>query len=113
MFRKTSIAALVAVSALSFAAPVMAQGIEIGRDGIRVVPQGQPQRIERVERRESVSSRQISERQAVRIARSEGVEDVDSITKTRSAYRIAGADRRGDDIRVDIDISSGEVLSVR
>lgn len=101
---------------LALATPAMSQGIQIGPDGIRVVPQeqvrerdGRPER--REERRED--RRELSEREAVRIARQEGVREVDSVRRTRGAYRIVGIDRRGDDIQVDIDRRNGAVLSVR
>lgn len=106
--------ALALALSLGLAAPAFSQSIEIGRDGIRVLP-NQDVREERIDRRNerAVRGDGVSEREAVRIARSQGVRDVDAITKTRRAYRIAGVDRRGDDIRVDIDRRSGEVLSVR
>ncbi|MEE2951337.1 MAG: PepSY domain-containing protein [Pseudomonadota bacterium] len=107
--------ALALALSLGLAAPAFAQSIEIGRDGIRLVPNQQDVREERIDRRDERAIRAdgLSEREAVRIARSQGVREVDAITKTRRAYRIAGIDRRGDDIRVDIDRRSGEVLSVR
>ncbi|MCK5933357.1 MAG: PepSY domain-containing protein [Fulvimarina manganoxydans] len=106
--------ALALALSLGLAVPAFAQSIEIGRDGIRLVP-NQDVREERIDRRDERAIRAdgLSEREAVRIARSQGVREVDAITKTRRAYRIAGIDRRGDDIRVDIDRRSGEVLSVR
>ena len=48
----------------------------------------------------------------MRIAKGEGVREVEEVRRTRSAYRIDGIDRRGDDIRVNVDRVSGEVLSV-
>ena len=104
-------------AAIALATPSFAQGIQIGKDGIRLVPNEQTQERDYRGRdhrdRDRVERDEVSEREAVRIARREGVRDVDSITKTRRSYRIAGIDRRGDDIRVDIDRRSGEVLSVR
>ncbi|MCB8839061.1 PepSY domain-containing protein [Aurantimonas sp. VKM B-3413] len=105
-------------AAIALATPALAQGIQIGKDGIRLVPNEQTQERDYRDRdhrgHDSRAERdEVSEREAVRIARRQGVRDVDSITKTRRSYRIAGIDRRGDDIRVDIDRRSGEVLSVR
>ena len=82
--------ALALALSLGLAAPAFSQSIEIGRDGIRVLP-NQDVREERIDRRNerAVRGDGVSEREAVRIA------------------------RRGDDIRVDIDRRSGEVLSVR
>ncbi len=112
---KSWIYGIVAAASVATAAPSFAQGIEIGPNGVRVVPQQELRRDDNRSDRAARSDRgqQISERQALRIARGEGVDEVDSVTKTRQAYRIAGIDRRGDDIRVDIDLRSGEVLSVR
>lgn len=56
--------------------------------------------------------REISERQAVRIARAEGVRTVDEVKRTRSRYVIEGLDRRGRDIEVSVDRRTGDVLSV-
>ena len=114
-----------AAAALLAASPAVSQSLQIGKNGVRVVPQGQEQTDRDVRMRDRRDSdvrdrdaddrvlAEVSERQAIRIAKGEGLRDVDSVTKTRKSYRIAGVDRRGDDIRVDIDRRSGEVLSVR
>lgn len=105
-----------AAATLALAPPAMAQGIQIGPDGIRIVPQEQVrERDGRPERREERRDerREVSEREAVRIARQEGVREVDSVRRARGAYRVVGVDRRGDDIQVDIDSRNGAVLSVR
>ncbi|ATU92117.1 PepSY domain-containing protein [Phyllobacterium zundukense] len=81
-----------------------AQSIVIGPDGVRL-REAAPERVER-------RYYEIGERQAVRIARSEGVRDVDNVRRTRSRYVVEGIDRRGDDIRVDIDRQTGDVISV-
>ncbi|MGO4448889.1 PepSY domain-containing protein [Phyllobacterium sp. TAF24] len=93
-------AALMVVSS----APSYAQSIEIGPGGVRLV---EPQ-MERSYRRIS----NISERTAVRIARAEGLRDVDDVTRTRSRFIIEGTDYRGDDIKVSVDRRTGEVISV-
>ncbi|SJZ83662.1 PepSY domain-containing protein [Consotaella salsifontis] len=103
---------LLAASSVIASQPSFAQGIEIGPNGVRVLTPETRDR-DRDMRRPMRQEREISERQAVRIARSEGLSEVDSVTKTRSQYRVAGVDRRGDDIRVDIDRFTGEVLRVR
>lgn len=108
-----------AISAVALASPASSQGIEIGPDGVRILePQGryegrgydrrEDRRDDRYERR-----RELSEREAVRIARSEGLREVDDVLRTRRTFRVIGADRRGRDIRVEIDRRTGEVLSVR
>jgi hypothetical protein len=104
---------VLAAATLALTTPAMSQGIEIGRDGIRILPQEQVrERDARPERREE-RRRELSEREAVRIARQEGVREVDSVRRTRGTYRVVGIDRRGDDIQVDIDRRNGAVLSVR
>lgn len=102
------------------AAPALAQGIEIGPNGVRVIdPRERETRRDReVETRRGEDAdlrreRGISQREAVRIARREGIRDVDSVSERRRVYRIDGADRRGRDITVDVDRMSGDVVSVR
>ncbi|MEK1891327.1 MAG: PepSY domain-containing protein [Phyllobacterium sp.] len=102
--RKLLIAGATALVALTSAPQAFAQSIVIGPDGVRLA---EPYR-EPVYR-----SREISEREAVRIARSEGVRDVDDVRRTRSRFVVEGVDRRGDDIRVDIDRRTGDVVAVR
>lgn len=99
------------MSAAAVPAPALSQGIEIGPDGVRILEPRGPDRVEG--RRDRRDRREISERDAVRIARSEGVREVDEVVARRGTYRVLGADRRGRDIRVDIDRRSGEVISVR
>jgi hypothetical protein len=90
---------------LTFAAPQSyAQSIEIGPGGVRLQ---QPSR-ERMVRR----TIEIDERQAVRIAKREGIRSVDDVRRTRSRYLVEGSDRRGNDMRVSVDRRSGEVISV-
>ncbi|MBZ9655195.1 PepSY domain-containing protein [Phyllobacterium lublinensis] len=105
MLKKLAIVGIAGLMAATAVPQAFAQSIIIGPDGVRLrepVP-------ERVERR----SYEIGERQAVRIARAEGVRDVDNVRRTRSRFVVEGIDRRGDDIRVDIDRETGDVISVR
>jgi len=102
--RKLLIVGATALVALTSAPQAFAQSIVIGPDGVRLAePDRQP----------VYRSREIGEREAVRIARSEGVRDVDDVRRTRSRYVVEGVDRRGDDIRVDIDRRTGDVIAVR
>jgi hypothetical protein len=55
----------------------------------------------------------VTEREAVRIAKGEGVRDVEDIRRTKSAYKVEGTDRSGDDIVVTVDRRSGDVVSVQ
>ncbi|MBC8130240.1 MAG: PepSY domain-containing protein [Rhizobiaceae bacterium] len=111
MLKSIIIAGTIALASSASILPSTAQGIEIGRDGIRL-QEPQRERVREGDRRE-VRRAKVTERDAVRIARGEGVRDVEDIRTTRSAYRIEGLDRRGDDIRVDVDRRSGDVLSVQ
>ena len=104
MMRKLLIVGATALVALTSAPQAFAQSIVIGPDGVRLA---EP------ERAPVYRSRGISEGEAVRIARSEGVRDVDDVRRTRSRYVVEGVDRRGDDIRVDIDRRTGDVIAVR
>ncbi len=110
-----------AILALASAAPAVAQSLEIGPNGVRVVPDrgppppdwrdGPPPRWR--EGPPPRDRRGISEREAVRIARSEGVREVDDVYRRGPTIRVDGGDRRGRDITVIIDRRSGEVIDVR
>ncbi|WP_152047217.1 PepSY domain-containing protein [Aureimonas psammosilenae] len=119
MKNKLMIAGILALGLTSVTAPAMAQGIEIGPNGVRVIdPRDRDARDRDVRdrdvRRDDVRRDQgISQREAIRIARSEGVRDVDNVTERRRSFRVDGADRRGRDITVDIDRITGDVISVR
>ncbi|WP_244640426.1 PepSY domain-containing protein [Aureimonas glaciei] len=90
----------------------MAQNIEIGPNGVRLVqPETEIRRDRDRDRRPD--RREISEREAIRIARGEGLRDVDRVRRTDRAYRISGSDRRGRDIQVVVDRRRGDVISVR
>ncbi|WAP67024.1 PepSY domain-containing protein [Jiella pelagia] len=108
---------VLAAAVLAMATPAMSQSIQIGRDGIRVVPQedvrGRRDRDERHRDDRRHVREGVSEREAVRIARRQGMRDVGAVTRTRNSYRVAGTDRRGHRIRVDIDRDSGAVIRVR
>ncbi|WP_062111066.1 hypothetical protein [Aureimonas sp. AU40] len=115
MIRKNLTLALAAVALLGTAAPSLAQGIEIGRDGVRLVDPSQQRNPNQRDdmRRDDRRGREIGERDAVRIARSQGVREVDDVTRMRNSFRVMGTDRQGDDIQVDVDRRTGEVLAVR
>jgi len=108
MYRFSAIAAAI-VTALVSAVPVQAQSIEIGPNGIQVNPDDD-RRMYRDRRDYGV---EISERRAARIARSEGMDEVDSVSRRRNVYVVRGVDRDDNDMRVVIDRRSGEVLEVR
>ena len=104
MYKFSAVAAVVLTSLVS-AIPVNAQSIEIGPNGIQVNP-------DRDRDRRPRRDREISERQAARIAYREGMREVDDVSRRRSVIVMRGADRRGDDMRVVIDRRTGDVLEV-
>ncbi len=87
---------------LAVASPSVAQNIEFGPGGVRVGP----------DRQERVQREEITRRDAVRIARRQGVVDVDSVRETRSGWTVDGSDRDGEDLTVRLS-GTGEVLDVR
>lgn len=107
MSRKSITFGMLALATAAFVTPAASQSIQLGPDGVRINQDDNA----RSNRNRRVA--EISERQAVRIAKAEGVRDVDDVDLMRRAYRIEGTDRSGEDIRVDVDRFSGEVLSVR
>lgn len=108
MYKFTAIA-VAFMSAVVFTAPAHSQSIEIGPNGIRVNPDGNNQ----MDRNRRAVRGEISERQAARIARGEGMDEVESISRRRNTYVIRGVDRRNNDMRVIIDRRTGEILEVR
>lgn len=101
MFKSLAIAAIAVVTIMS-ATPSFSQSIEIGPGGVRVNPDMGP----------PPADMGISERQAIRIARGEGLREVDDVAHRRNVFIVQGVDRDGDDIKVVIDRRTGEVLSV-
>lgn len=110
MMRNKLALAILTSATIAVAMPAFAQGIEIGRGGVRVVPDRPPPDYERRDRRDRDF---IGRRAAIRIARSEGLRDVDNVHEGRHSYVVDGTDRRGRDISVRIDAFTGQVLSVR
>ena len=100
----TLIAGVAMTAGLGFASlPASAQGIQIGPGGVRVDPgfrRGGP-------------DEDLSRGDAVRIARREGLVDVDNVGRRGPRFIVRGSDRRGDDITVVIDSRSGDVVDVR
>ena len=104
MFKKFMLIGTAVLLTLTAVPQSYAQSIEIGPGGVRLQ---QPSR-ERMVRR----TMEMDERQAVRIAKREGIRSVDDVRRTRSRYLVEGSDRRGNDMRVSVDRRSGEVISV-
>ncbi|WP_182086937.1 PepSY domain-containing protein [Aureimonas sp. ME7] len=119
--------ALAACLAVAGAVPAFSQSLEIGPGGLRVLPdddrRGPPDRYDRPfppprgpydgppPRRGPPPG--ISEREAARIARYEGMREIDDVFRQRRVIRVEGADRRGRDMTVIIDARSGDVIDVR
>jgi hypothetical protein len=104
---KHAFAAAIFVAALGAGCGATAQTIEFGPGGVRVGPG--------YDRRPPPPARYddgISEREALRIARRQGVEEVDRVRPTPRGWVVGGTDRNGDDIRVVIS-RYGEVIDVR
>lgn len=107
MSMKAICAAALVAATLGLGHGALAQTIEFGPGGVRVGPSYDrypppPPRYEDG----------ISEREAVRIARRQGVEEVDRVRPTPRGWVVGGSDRNGDDIRVIIS-RYGEVIDVR
>ncbi|WP_061930381.1 hypothetical protein [Aureimonas sp. AU22] len=97
-------------------APAVAQSLELGPNGLRVAPDTRrgpdyDYDYDRPPPRRGPPG--ISERQAARIARSEGMREIDDVFRQRRTIRVEGADRRGDDMTVIIDGRTGDVIDVR
>jgi len=108
MYRFSAIAAVI-VAALLSTVPAQAQSIEIGPNGIQVNPDDD----RRMHRDRRDYGDEISERRAARIARNEGMDEVESVSRRRNVYVVRGLDRDDNDMRVIIDRRSGDVLEVR
>jgi hypothetical protein len=93
------------------ASPARGQGIEVGPGGVRVDPGWD--RDDYRDRRYREYSGGISRREAIRAARSAGLDDVEGVSNTGRVWRVEGADRRGLDMTVIVHGRTGEVLSVR
>jgi len=91
-------AALVAGLGMGATAPVaQAQvGIELGEGGVRL----------------RVPGRGVSEREAIAVARDNGVVDVSRVVRSGDQWRVIGEDRRGNEIRVFVDADNGRVIRV-
>lgn len=113
MYKFSAVAAMM-VSAFVLANAAQAQTFEIGPNGIQVNPDGgrQTER-DRVQRDRRPDRGEISERRAARIARDEGMDEVESVSQRRNTFIIRGIDRRDNDMRVVVDRRTGEVLEVR
>ena len=102
-FVKTLIAGAVLGAGLGLAAaPSSAQDIRIGPGGVQVGPGFRGDR-----------GGDLSRGEAIRIARREGLVDVDDVGRRGPRLIVRGSDRRGDDITVVVDSRSGEVIDVR
>ena len=100
-----TMAAGLGIAGLGLTAPASAQGIQIGPGGVRVDP-GYRDRGPR-------DDVDLSRGEAIRIARRQGLVDVDGVDRRGPRFIVRGSDRRGDDITVVVDSRSGDVIDVR
>ncbi len=108
-FRSSSLTGgLVALSLGLAASPALAQGISIGPGGVQVDPGYRRGYDDRGPPRS-----ELTRGEATRIARREGLVDVDTVDRRGPRLIVRGSDRRGDDITVVVDSRSGDVLDVR
>lgn len=77
-----------------------AQSVQIGPGGVRITP----------DRNHRRGDWRISEREAVRIARRQGLVDVNRVARAGREWRVSGINRRGHRMRVIIDARSGRIL---
>lgn len=104
------------LSLTAIAAPAAAQEFLIGPNGVEVIEprdRGYDRRDRGPDRRDRRDRYELSDREAVRIARREGLREVDNVSRRRAVIRVDGIDRRGRDITVIIDRRSGDILNVR
>ena len=116
MFSKTTIlaAGLAALMSVGSIGAASAQGIQIGPDGVQIIPRGyqQDNRRDYGRDRDHRQMREISQRDAIRIAKRNGLREVSFVDQSRRAYEVNGFDRRSRDIVVVVDRRTGEVLDV-
>jgi hypothetical protein len=105
--KKWIAAGAIVLGVAGISAPALSQGIEFGPNGVRLNDGRDNGRYNRDD------DDGITQREAIRIARSEGLRDVDNVSERRRSFRVEGSDRRGRDITVDVDKFNGNVLSVR
>jgi hypothetical protein len=102
---KTQLIAVAFAALLAAGGPALAQGIEFGPGGVRI-DRGEDGG--RYRDRGDV----VSRGEAIRIARDEGLRDVDDVSRRGWRWIVDGNDRRGRDIRVTVDARSGNVIDV-
>jgi hypothetical protein len=105
---KKTLAALAFASILGAAGSAGAQSIEFGPGGVRITPPG----FEEPYRHRDRSDYGISERDAIRIARRNGVRQVEFVDRHRNSFEVAGRDRRDRRITVVVDRRDGDILDV-
>lgn len=100
--RTTILSGLLLAATLGLTAPAGAQDIRIGPGGVRVGPDFRDR-----------GDIDLNRGDAVRIARRNGLADVDSVDRRGPRFIVRGSDRRGDEITVVVDSRSGDVIDVR
>ena len=100
--RTTILSGLILAASLGLAVPAGAQDIRIGPGGVRVGPDYRDR-----------GDIDLNRGDAVRIARRNGLVDVDVVDRRGPRFVVRGSDQRGDDITVVVDSRSGDVIDVR
>src|SRR5215207_5250781 len=103
---KNLYAGLAVAAILTAAGPAAAQSIHFGPGGVRISPPGHEETYRH--RDDAFRERGISERQAVRIARRLGLDDVRNVQTRRDSIRVVGFDRRDNRITVVLDRQDGD-----
>ena len=102
------------VAAIAAAIPAAsAQGVIIDEGGVRVVPERGYDRDRYDRDRYDEYDRGIGPRQARRIARGAGMDDVFDVDRRGRVWVVRGEDRRGRDMRVTISARNGDVIDVQ
>ena len=108
---RIALAVVMAGLTIGVAAPAAyAQSIQIGPGGVTVDPDGRRDRSYRDDRREE--RRGISSREATRIARSNGMADVNEVGERRGTWVVRGDDRRGRGMVITISSRTGEIIDI-
>lgn len=105
--------ATLAASAFMIPTAGSSQGVIIDQDGVRVAPPYE-RNYDRYDRdRYNEYDREIGPRQARRIARSAGMDDVFDVDRRGRVWVVRGEDHRGRDMRVTISVRNGDIVDVR
>ena len=97
--RVVVINALLALTMILLPPSADAQSLRFGPGGVEIDP--------------GFGESEVSRREAIRIARSRGLADVESVSRQGRRWVVEGADRRGRDMEVVIHARTGEILDIQ